>query len=168
MGHECGRFNPPPAFVKVDFLALMLWPVDDPDVVPVPITGADCTIGKYHYSTNLMGDVWAGEWHNVYGDGDWHFAQQTVDDRSTQTCFSLYFTEPALGKFIAEWSATNYNSGLWNDAFVDRHGATEWVMPSYPFVFLDFASVQAVNYSATKATGYDPRNTRPRSFFYDL
>lgn len=157
----------PPMFVKVEFVALMVWPVDDPDIFPVPVTGDDCSIGKYSYGTLRGASVWAGEWENVYGDGVWHFSQQLDRDLNCVTCFSLYYGEPTGGRFIAEWSAPNTQDGLWNDAFVDRHGATEWLMPSYPWVWMDFTSVVAVNYDQLRSLEVGVRPNKPNGYFYD-
>lgn len=167
MGRNVSRLYPPPMWVKVEFAALMAWPVDDPDYFPVPITGSDCSIGMYSYETGDGATVWRGEWENVYGDGDWHFGQSVDENHGVQTHFALYYGDASLGYVIYSASNPDDQDGIWNDAFIDRHGAKNWRMPAYPMVFLDFASVRAVTYDELKTLGYLDRPNKPWTFIYD-
>jgi len=167
MGETVGPLYPPPMYVKVDFTALLVYPRDDPDPIPVPITGADCTVGMYSYETGDAACVWAGEWSNFWGDGDWHFGQSLSAAHGCQTHFAIYDGHPSSGSLIYTASNPDDQNGIWNDAFSEPHGAVNWRMPSYPFVFLSFNSVNAVDYADLSTMRYPTRPNKPWTFVYD-
>lgn len=156
-----------PTFVRVRFVALMCYPVDDPTIFPVPITGADCSIGKYNYGTATGGDFWSGIWANAWGDGYWHLAQCPGAEHDRLFAFSIYYTQPSAGSYMAQLSTPNDEDGLWDTGDWEQKGIGGFCMPSYPFVFLTFTGCKPCTYAEIRSAGYVNWDTRPNTFVYD-